>query len=177
VNPGVRLVLVTGGPGAGKTALTRRLYGGLPKNWRFVPLDNFIGLALANPKLGDWPDATIAIAGVCLDYWRKEKVYNLLVEGVIQSTDHVESLAKAFSLTWPSNAVRVIRLDRSFEAMKKRRAAESEWSPPMAPGMTREQAFLNLEMRVPRPIPGERRIDTDHLTEGEVYEAALRFLE
>lgn len=96
INPAVRLVLVTGGPGGGKPVLCKRLYSGLPKNWRFVPLDNFIGLSFHQQEPGDWPDKTVKLGEVCLDYWRKEKLYSLLVEGVIQNTDQVVRLCTAF---------------------------------------------------------------------------------
>jgi hypothetical protein len=176
VNPTVRLILVTGGPGAGKTTLCKRLYGNLPKNWRLVPLDNFIELALRTPGPGDWPDKTVRYAEVCLDYWRKEKRYNLLVEGVIQDSDQAGRLCKAFGTAWPSASIRLIQLTRTLATHKLRRASDAEWDPPMGPGMTREDAFLGLEARVPPPIQGARSIPTDDVTEEEVFQAVLREL-
>ena len=177
VNADVRLVLVTGGPGAGKTVLCQRLYGGLPKKWRFVPLDNFIGIALANPKLGPWPDAAVKFGEVCLDYWRKEKLYPVLVEGVIQNDHQVQRLCRAFGIAWPGPNVRVLQLTRTVTTHKARRASDAEWSPPMPAGMTKEQAFENLETQVPTALTGARRIVTDVLSESQVLEAALTHLE
>lgn len=173
INPSVRLILVTGGPGAGKTALSKRLYAALPKRWRFVPLDNFIGLSFRINEPGDWPEKTVRLAEICLDYWRKEKRYDLLVEAVIQNVGHAARLCAAFGLAWPSDSVRLLQLTRTFETHKRRRAAESEWDPPLGPGMTREDAFRNLEARVPTRIDGARVIVTDALTEDQVYQASL----
>jgi energy-coupling factor transporter ATP-binding protein EcfA2 len=176
VKPAVRLILVTGGPGAGKTTLCKRLYGFLPKNWRFVPLDNFIELALRTPGSGDWPDKTVRYGEVCLDYWRKEKRYNLLVEGVVQIADQVSRLCAAFGTAWPSESVRLIQLTRTLATHKLRRASDAEWDPPMISGMTKDDAFLGLEARVPPAVPGARIIPTDEVTEEEVFQAVLREL-
>jgi hypothetical protein len=176
VNPSVRLILVTGGPGAGKTALCRRLYGNLPKTWRFVPLDNFIELALRTPGTGDWPDKTVSYAEVCFDYWRKEKRYNLLAEGVVQNSDQVGRLCNAFGIVWPSDSVRLIQLTRTLATHKLRRASDAEWDPPMGHGMTKEDAFRGLEARVPPAIRGARLIPTDDVAEEEVFQAVLREL-
>lgn len=176
VDPTVRLILVTGGPGAGKTTLCKRLYGDLPKKWRLVPLDNFIGLALRTPGPGDWPDKTVRYAEVCLDYWRKEKRYDLLVEGVVQNSDQVGRLSKAFGRAWPSDTVRVIQLTRTLTTHKLRRASDAEWDPPMVPGMTKEDAFLGLEARVPPPLLGARLVPTDDVTEEDVFQRVLREL-
>jgi hypothetical protein len=176
VNPEVRLVIVTGGPGAGKTTLCRRLYGNLPKNWRFVPLDNFLGLALRNPNLGDWPDVTIRLAEVCLNYWKDEKVYNVLTEGVVRNPNHVSRLAESFGMRWPSAVVRVLQLARKVETARVRRKEMGEWDPPLPSGMTREAAFASLETRTPGAIPGARVIDTDPLSEEKVYETAVGHL-
>ena len=176
INPAVRLVLVTGGPGAGKTVLCKRLYSRLPKHWRFVPLDNFIGLSFRLQEPGDWPNKTVKLGEVCLDYWRKEKLYSLLVEGVIQNEDQVVRLCTAFGTHWPAPEVRLIQLTRTFATHKSRRESESEWSPPMTPGMTRDDAFRNLEARVPGLIEGARVIATDRLSEEEVLEATFLHL-
>jgi hypothetical protein len=176
INRFVRLVLVTGGPAAGKTTLCQRLYGGLSKQWRFVPLDNFIELALRSAGPGDWPDKTIRFGEICLDYWRKEKLYNVLVEGVIQDTGQVSRLCSAFGVGWPSAEVRLLQLTRTFESHKRRRSADAGWAPPMPPGMTKDDAFHNLEARVPALIEGARMIATDKLSEGEVIQAALLHL-
>ena len=176
VNPAIRLIILTGGPGAGKTVLSRRLYCHLPKNWRIVPLDNFIGISFRVAAPGDWPDKTVSLGEICLEYWRKEKRYGVLVDGVIQNDEQVRRLCTAFGVGWPSARVRLIQLDRSFETHRKRRASDAEWDPPMGPGQTRDQAFENLEQRVPGRIPGARIIVTDQLTEGEVFECALQQL-
>ena len=173
----VRLILVTGGPAAGKTRLCQRLYGELPKNWRLVPLDNFIELALKNPVPGqDWPDRTVQFAEVCLDYWRKERVFNLLVEGVIQNSDQVTCLCRAFGVSWPLHEVRLIQLLRSFESHRRRRNSSDDWSPPLG-GTTREQALRNLETRVPQPILGAKTIVTDTLSEDQVQVETLAYLQ
>jgi hypothetical protein len=176
IDPGVRLILVTGGPGAGKTVLCKRLYGGLPKHWRFVPLDNFIGISFRLQGPEDWPEKTVKLGEICLDYWRKEKLYSLLVEGVIQNADQVARLCGGFGTRWPAPEVRLIQLTRTFETHKRRRESESEWDPPKSPGMTREDAFKNLEARVPSAIEGARLIGTDRLSEEQVLEASLRHL-
>jgi hypothetical protein len=46
----------------------------------------------------------------------------------------------------------------------------------MPPGMTKDDAFQNLEARVPALIEGARMIATDKLSEGEVIQAALLHL-
>ncbi len=176
VNPAVRLVLVTGGPAAGKTVLCKRLYGGLPKHWRFVPLDNFIGISFRLQVPGDWPDKTVKLGEICLDYWRKEKLYSLLVEGIIENADQVSRLCAAFGTRWPAPEVRLIQLTRSFETHKARRESDLEWDPPMPAGMTREEAYRSAETRVPPSISGARLIGTDRLSEEEVLAAALHHL-
>jgi hypothetical protein len=79
MNGELRMVLVTGGPGAGKTTLCKRLYGEFPKSWRFVPLDNFIGISFRLQESGDWPEKTVKLGAICMEYWRNEKLYNVLV--------------------------------------------------------------------------------------------------
>jgi hypothetical protein len=59
---------------------------------------------------------------------------------------------------------------------RARRESDTEWSPPMPEGMTKDEAFTALETRVPSVIPGARKIATDRLSEAEVYEAALLHL-
>jgi hypothetical protein len=174
--PHVKLIQITGGSGAGKTRLSKRLYGELPTEWRFVPMDNFIQFALNDPTPLEWPDKTVSIAEVCLFYWRREKVYKVLIEGVIQTAAHAARLSTAFGVSWPSPEVRLLQLTRTLETHMTRRSSPEEWNPPMSPGQTREEAFLSLETRVPGKIDGARLIATDRLTEVEVYEAAVRHL-
>lgn len=177
INPSIRIILVTGGPAAGKTRLAQRLYGRLPKRWRLVSLDNFIEIALRNPapKI-DWPERAVQIAEVCLDYWRKEAVVDVLVEGVIQNEGQVARLCKAFGQRWPSDQVRLIQLERTFDTHKRRRSDRAGWQPQLD-GVAREHALASLEARVPAPIPGARVVVTDPLSEEQVLEVAWRQLE
>ena len=177
INQSLRIVLITGGPAAGKTRLAQRLYGRLPKTWRFVSLDHFIEIALRNPApKTDWPERTVQIAEVSLDYWRKEEVVNVLVEGVIQNEAQVRRLCKAFGVGWPSDQARLIQLERSFDTHRRRRSDKSAWQPHLE-GPARDHALASLEARVPAEIPGARVVVTDQLSEEQVLEAVWRQLE
>lgn len=176
VDPKLRLVIVTGGPGAGKTTLCQGLYGGLPECWRLLPMDNFLGIALQNGLPEDLLEAIVKLTEVTLAHWKNDEGLRFLVDGVISSTTHVRRLSEAFGVTWPSMEVRVLQLVRTIDTHRRRRRAAATWDLLTPAGMTKDQAFAYLERLVPAPIPGTIEIKTDDRSRTQILEEALGHL-
>jgi hypothetical protein len=169
VNPDsrLRLVILTGGFGAGKTRAAHQLIGMLPKNWRLVQLDNYVPWGWKNPAV----DA----AAKTLGYLGPNEKHPVLFEGAIESEDNVRVLSSSYGVSWPSPQVRVIQLTRSAGVAAQRRRDDSTLWPDWS-AEKKERGILALEGQVPPIVHGAVVIATDTLTEEQVLSKVIEAL-
>jgi len=163
VDPKLRLIFLTGGSGAGKTQVANRLIGRLEKQWRLVQLDGYVPWG--------WKDPAVHSAGKTLRYFVHDEGLPVLFDGAI-AAGHLATLCSGSGLSWPSTKVRVIQLLRAASTARERRMTDptlwSGWDEDR-----KENAIAQLEKQVPGTIEGAAMIDTDPLTESQVFEAVL----
>jgi hypothetical protein len=171
VEPRLRLIIITGGPAAGKTGLARSLYGLLPRDWRLVPLDNFIGPVWKTMPETHWQPGSVLLGAECLNY-NKSEGQKVLMEGLILKDDEVQLLCSFFGVDFPSDSVRLLQLVRSHDSATDRRKNAPEFRPDIS-GKLRDKIIESFRTLTPRPLKGAELIETDGLTEEEVLTSAL----
>ena len=166
-NPKLRLVVLTGGFGGGKTRAANQLIGLLPKNWRLVQLDHYVPWG--------WKAGAVEAAAKTLGYLGPNEKHPVLFEGAIASKADIELLCARFGVSWPSDTVRVVQLTRSAETAARRRREDPTLWPDWTPE-AKESGIRSLEQQVPPLIPGAVLIATDTLAEEQVLEKIVESL-
>lgn len=117
------MVLLTGPPGAGKTAVLTALMGLLEADDVPYAAVEVEGLALVHP----WPDDDAAFAHVefIADSFRRRGYPTLLVTATVEDGDYLRRLLNAL----PSDDVLFVRLDAPPELLRERLARREppEW--------------------------------------------------
>ena len=172
IRDGVRLVLVTGAPGSGKTELTRKLACCLPEDWRVIHLDDFfVAWACIYGRPGDgnvWPavDRGADLPGLTAKRYLDEGA-SVVIEGIIRGDNWAKRLCAAAGLQLPSPAVRVVDLNCSravaIARMTRRRIR--------APGDTFDPGRHFDYLRPASLVACARCIDTDSLDADAVLTA------
>jgi chloramphenicol 3-O-phosphotransferase len=172
IDPAIRLILLTGNPGASKTTVAKRLICGLPEVWRLVTLDDF--LLIHGADHGDvWSNARdptnmpIPNGAVTLYHANGGRV---IVEGIMQTDQQVRGHCEAMGLTLDSRAVRFIELwaseDEAVRRMRERPLKEGGFDE----AKSREHyRGLSSMLRA----KGAIRIGTDGKTPAEVFALVL----
>lgn len=114
-----------------------------------------------------WKDPAVAAAAKTLTYLVGNEKHRVIFEGAV-TEEHIDRLCTAISLARSSPAVRVIQLTRSPAAAEKRRLDDRTLWPEWTEEQKRAGA-RSLETQVPPPIPSAIKIETDELTEDQVF--------
>lgn len=130
-DPQLRLIVITGGPGAGKSTLAHSLFRSMPVGWRIVAWDDLEGPAGAfvqrSGKGADQHALQLEMLLSSVHFWSSVNSYKLIVEGIFAGTDEVEAIASAANLKPDTPAVRVFYLQASEALAVKRRAQDKYW--------------------------------------------------
>jgi energy-coupling factor transporter ATP-binding protein EcfA2 len=181
----LRLVIITGRPGSGKSTLFETLKGRLDAEWAFVDGDAYIGEVWARFGGPDvqWsairpnlvPVSSEGVAAAARE--GKRVVY----AGVVLSPHEVRVLTTAAGLTYPSDAVRLFEL-RCSETTVVQRRMWIQWDQFPAPRNETERAHKEQVIRdhnrshTPRGLSGAIEIQTDSIDEAGVMRESLRRL-
>jgi chloramphenicol 3-O-phosphotransferase len=173
LDPSVRLILITGNPGASKTTIARHLICGLPEDWRLVTLDDF--LLLREVEREDvWANArdrrNLGIPNKAVELYHLNSA-RVIIEGIVQTDDQVEAHCRAMGLVRNSPAVRFIELwceeEEAVRRMKSRPLKEPGFSELKARGHYRGLTAL---LRA----TGALRIDTTQMSAEQALAAVVQ---
>jgi chloramphenicol 3-O-phosphotransferase len=159
----VKLVLITGNPGGGKTVVSRLLGCLLPEPWEVVHLDHYLYLKTADTG-NFWNDveASAPIRASSIRFYR-DRGGRVIYEGIIQSDAEVSVYCKAAGVARESEEFRFFDLrcarDEGVRRMKRRPLKESATFP-------FSQHYDGLVARL--RATGATRITTDGRTPEEV---------
>lgn len=172
----VRLVLVTGPPGSGKTRLGRELACRLPEQWRILRLDDFfVAWARLAGRSGDgnvWPAVQRApqLAGETAGWFLKEGA-SIVMEGIIPGRDWAQQACRSAGLDISSPSVRMIALRCTREtAIARMTARHLKPAGPVDPGGHYD--YLEPMSRV----EGADAVATDGLDPERIVEQFLKIV-
>jgi chloramphenicol 3-O-phosphotransferase len=139
VRSDVRLVLLTGNPGGGKTTLAHQLTFRLPKYWRVISLDDFLQITAhieeLEPKVraeehrreaNVWPavGAHTEVPGAAIRWYISEGA-SVGIEGIMFGDEYAAALCGYAGLSLSPPAVRVIYVGWPLEEVVDRMEARS----------------------------------------------------
>jgi hypothetical protein len=175
IDPAVRLILLTGNPGASKTTVAKRLICGLSEEWRLITLDDFVLLSAVdhgNCWINGQDPNNLFIPNKPIALYHKNRA-RVIVEGIMQSDLQVAGHCAAMGLTLDSPAVRFIELwageEEALVRMKKRPLKERDFDEADSRAHYRTlTGYLKAK--------GAIRIVTDGKTDDQVFTMVLALI-
>jgi len=171
-SPDVQLILITGGPGTGKSSVAKALYCGLPERWALVNLDGLWSLRIAGASGDNWESYRQSVqlrAGVLQFYSSDGRP--VIAEGIVQRDELREYQVATRTDAPPRRLVFVNLTCSTAESVRRMTSRDANYGRLTKPASDHERHFNGLTSRV--DARGATSVEVEGKTIQEIVKAIL----